>query len=404
MRKRLFVSAWSLMVLLTVYVTTVVGVVGVGAEPTIITYQSNVKALTSSDFVKRLTALPEWEPFFDLFTQTCDKRIDKELSRENLQRKLPEPIVNDLRFFLESGISTKNGIETVFQHLEAVIGELQADFDHEEIDENLQDITDLLQGRKKDLDLEFDGLLAFIVDVNPRSFLTFLKYFRERTDYRFLRNEPNGDFVLKFDFEYRDRDIEFCCAGVKLANGRYVFLFSDDDSIEQYCRAFRTGRYAQLDTAEPKKEIVLEETCFRFLDRQLKKLKRDFNGEVVIENFIDRQQEPVKLNSNGLEFFGKIKKATMTLHEVNGVSQLHVKAIMRTAEDARFVRDLLMGLLAFAQLNVANNAPERGLLQAVQIDASGADVLVTVKLDNPELWKLIAKGLQQATEKLKNRQ
>ncbi|MDR2114765.1 MAG: hypothetical protein LBP87_00130 [Planctomycetaceae bacterium] len=380
MTKRLIVSIWALTVSLAVYCVS--GFVVADEGPVIISYQDNFKAFASSDFVGRLTALPEWEPFFEVFTQTCDKAIDKELSLENLQLRLPEPVAKDLRNFLESGISTKTGIESVFQHLEAVIFKLQADFDDDEIDENLQDLTDLLQGRKRDLELDFDGLLAFIIDVNPRSYLSFLKYFRERTDYQFLRNEPNGDFILKFDFEFYARDIEFCCAGIKLNTGRYVLLFSDDDQIVQYCHAFKNGRYAKIDTTQPKKELILEETCFLFLDRQLKR---------------------ARINSNGTEFFGKIKKVTAKLHDVGGVSQLEITAAMRTGEDARAVRDLLTGLLAFAQLNANDNSPERGLLQAVQIDTAGTNVSVTAKLDNPELWKLIAKGLQQATEKIKNR-
>lgn len=379
MTKRLFVSVWALTVLLTVYFVPTFAVADDGRV--IISYQDNFKAFTSSDFVKRLTALPEWEPFFEVFTQTCDKAIDQELSRKNLQKRLPELVVNDLRKFLESGISTKTSIETVFQHLEAIVFKLQAD-DDDKIDENLQNITDLLQGRKKDLDLEFDGLLAFIIDVNPRSYLSFLKYFRENTDYQFLRNEPAGDFVLKFDFEFHDRDIEFCCAGIKLNTGRYAVLFSDDDQIIPYCQAFKSGRYAGMDTTQPQKELILEETCFLFLDRQLKH---------------------TKLDSKGTEFFSKIRKINATLHDVSGVSQLEIIAAMQTEEDAHAVRDLLAGLLAFAQLSVKENSLERGLLQAVQTQTAGTDVSVTVKLDNPELWKLIAQGLQQATEKIKNR-
>ncbi|MDR2440460.1 MAG: hypothetical protein LBE12_13955 [Planctomycetaceae bacterium] len=381
MTKRLFVSVWALTVLLTVYFASTVVAADEGSV--IISYQDNFKAFANSDFIKRLTALPEWEPFFEAFTKTCDKAIDKELSRQNLQQRLPEPVVDDLRNFLESGISTKIGIETVFQHLEAIVFKLQADFDDDDIDENLQDITDLLQGRKKDLDLEFDGLLGFIIDVNPRSYFSFLKYFREKTDYQFLRNEPGGDFILKFDFEFHDRDIEFCCAGIKLNTGRYAVLFSDDDQIIQYCKAFKSGRYAEIDTTLPQKELVLEETCFLFLNRQLKL---------------------ANLNSNETEFFGKIKQVKAILHDVNSVTQLEIIAAIRTVDDAQALGSLLRGLLAFVQFNVAENSPKRELLQAVQIETAGTEVSVTVKLDHPELWKLIAKGLQQVTEKIKNRE
>jgi hypothetical protein len=378
MTKRLFVFVWMLTVLFAVCFAATIAVAGDGSP--IISYQDNFKAFASSDFAKRLTALPEWEPFFDAFTKTCDKAIDKELSRENLRRRLPDQIADDLRLFLESGISTKKGTEVVFQHLETVIFKLQADFDDDEIDENLQGITDLLRGKTKDLEFDFDGLLAFIIDVNPRSFLSFLNYFREKTDYQFLRNEPNGDFILKFDFEYHDRDIEFCCAGIKLNAERYAILFSDDEQIVQYCNAFKTGRYAEMDITQPKKELVLEETCFLFLDHQLKR---------------------AKLESNGTEFFGKIKKVNAVLHDVNSVTQLEISAAMRTGEDANAVRDLLIGLLAFAQLTITEDSPERGFFQTIQVSATGTNVFVTVKLDNPELWKLIAKGLQQATEKIK---
>jgi hypothetical protein len=385
MTKRLFFPVLALTVLLTVS-AAVSFVVADDDKSALLSYQDNFKAFTSSDFVKRLTALPEWEPFFETFTGTCDKAFDKELSLENLKRFLPDKIADDLRDFLESGISTRKGIETVFQHLETIVFELQTDSDHDDIDENLKDITKLLRGQKKDLDIDFDGLLAFVLDVNPRSALSVLKYLREETDYRFLRNEPNGDFIIEFDFEFHDRDIEFCCAGIKLGSGRYALLFSDDDQIARYCNAFKTGQYAQYakpeSSTQPQKELVLEEPFFLFVDRQLKR---------------------ARLDSNGTEFFGKIKKVKAVLHDVNGVSQFDMTAVMRTAEDAQAVRNLLAGLLAFAQLNFAENSTERGLLQTIQVNVAGTEVSVAVTLDNPELWKLIAKGLREATEKMKNR-
>ncbi|MDR1053451.1 MAG: hypothetical protein LBL39_04685 [Planctomycetaceae bacterium] len=382
MKNRFFVSVYVLMNLLTFCFVLNLSVIG--GEP-IILYKDNFKAFKSSDFVKRLSKIPEWEPFVEAFTKDCDKKIEQNLSRQKLSQIFPEQVVNDLRDFLESDISTRKAIDTVFQHLEAVIFELHADFDREEIDENLHDITEMLKGHKKDLEIDFDGLLAFIIDVNPRSGLSFLKYFRAGTDYKFIRNnEPDGDFILKFDFEFNDRDIEFCCAGVQLGGGLYAVIFADDEQIVQYYQSFKKGRYTGLNTKQPKKELIVEENCFLFIDKQLKR---------------------AKVHSNGTEFFGKIKKVKSILHDVDGVSQLEIVASMRTAGDSVAVHDLLVGLLAFVQLTFTDGSSENSLSQAIKVDtAAGNNVIVSVKLDDPEIWKLITKCLKHATKKINEQQ
>ncbi|MDR2168796.1 MAG: hypothetical protein LBP59_01480 [Planctomycetaceae bacterium] len=381
MTKRFFVSVSALAVFLTV--NFALNFIVVAKSPTIISYRDNFKAFASSDFVQRLFNLPEWEPFAEAYTDACDNAIERELSQDKLNQMLPAEVAQDLRQFIESDITTRKGVQTVFQHLDAIIFELRADFDDDDIDENLKDITDIALGRTKDFEIDFDGVLAFIVDINPRPLISFLKYFREGTDYKFIRNEPDGDFILKFDFEYRNRDIEFCCAGVKLGVGRYAVIFADDDQISRYCQAFKTGRYSKLDTTQKKKELVVDETCFLFIDRQLKL---------------------AKINSNGIEFFSKIKGVKSTLYEEKNKLQFEIDVKMRTVEDSAAFRDLLTGLTALVQLNTAEKSPEREFLQTVKINAGGTNVSVKINLDNPEVWKLIAKRLKEVTDKIQNRQ
>ncbi|MDR2345991.1 MAG: hypothetical protein LBE18_07985 [Planctomycetaceae bacterium] len=382
MTKRLLVSCWTILAALTFYCVHVSHVSG--ENPVIISYQDNFKIFASSDFAKRLLKLPEWNSYVETFTKACDKKIEQELSADKLNQILPSEVVKDLRQFLESEISTRHIAEAAFQHLEMIIFELQADFDRKEIDENLQDITDILKGRKKDLEIDFDGVLAFIVDINPRSALSFLKYFRKDTDYKFIQNEPNGDFILKFDFDFNGRDIEFCCAGIKLAADRYAFIFADDDQIKQYCKAFKTGRYAKLKSTKQKKELILKETCFLFLERQLKNAN------------VDSAEK-------GTEFLSKIKQVKLEFHEDKSIPQVEINATMHTTEDSTAVRDMLNVLITVAQLQTSENSTERNLLKAVKVDTNGVNVFVKINLDNPDLWKIIAKGLKQATNKIKER-
>ncbi len=352
--------------------------------PVILSYQANQKALLSCNFCERLFALPEWEPFSKTFTDACDHALGKELSREKLEKRLPKDIVDVIRAQIDQSISTRKIIEGYFKHVEAIVFELQADFDDDDgLDENLKDLAQFLAGKKKDLDLSFDGVLAFIVDVNPRKGLEILKYFREGTDYKFLKNETDGDFILKFDFEYKNREIEFCCAGLKLnGENRYALLFADDEDIARRCKAFKTGRYADLDTSKPMKKWTLEEPCFLFLDHQCKR---------------------TGLNSHGVEFFGKIKRAGMVFQDVDGVSQCELSAEMRSKDDALAGRDLLSGLIALAQLNQDENSGAKNMLRSIKIDNKGNAVAVAVQFDSPELWKLIAQGLIEATKKIEEK-
>lgn len=350
-----------------------------GEKVTVISYQKNVKALTNSDFVSRLIALSEWEPFFETFTNECDKALQKELSREKLGQHLPGVVVDEIRKFLESELSTRKMIEDIFQHLESVLFELQVDSDSNQ----LKKLLDLLQSREKNSDIGVNGLLAFVIDVNPRPALGILKYFREGNDYNFLRNEPDGDFVLKFNFELQNKNIEFCVAGLRLSGGNYAVLFSAENSMTRHCEWFKTGKYSQLDLSQPKMEFVFEEPCFHFLNQKIKQLNP---------------------NLNGADFLGKVKSAKMDFHDVNGVSQLALTAVMQNTVDAAALRDMLTGLLAFAQLNQGENSSERELLRAIKVNASENEVSVAIKLDNPEFWELIAKGLNKAKEEIQNRQ
>ncbi|MDR0390451.1 MAG: hypothetical protein LBH59_00975, partial [Planctomycetaceae bacterium] len=325
----------------------------------------------------------EWQPFVETFTKACDRIIDRDLE-DKLEPILPNQVVKDLRQFIDSDISTQKAANAVFQHLETIIFELHADYDDDDIDENLQDITDILQGREKDLEFDFDGVLAFIVDVNPREALSFLKYFRANTDYKFIRNNtPNGDFILKFDFEHQNRDIEFCCAGVKIDAGRYAVIFADDDRIAQYCQSFKTGRFARLNTKQPKKEFIAKENYFRFIAKQLRL---------------------ANMNSTKTDFFDKIKNVKAVIHDTNGISQFDLVVTMRTNADAVAVRDLFVGLLAFPKLMSTDKSSELNVLKSIKCDAAGTNVSVQIKLDDPEIWKLISRGLQLATEKIEQRQ
>lgn len=354
------------------------------AEPTpIVSYRVHPKAFLSSDLCHRLTGLDQWEPFYRAFTSACDEAIGKELAPEKLQGKLPPTMIDDIHRAIERGLSTQRGIEAFFGHVDAIVFELQADLEAVELEAGVFDLIRLMKGEKIDAKIGINGVLAALIDVNPRNWLGALKYLEEGKDYEFLRNESGGDFVLKFDFKVHDHRVKFGCAGIKVREGRYALIFSGCDTIERQCEAFQVGKYAHLDTSEPLDEIVFEEPCFLFLEAQRKRLG---------------------WNPNGSEFLGKIKKVRVAFQDVGAVSQLSAEARMEMREDAKAVRDLLAGLVALVQISQGSNEQAMALLQSVAIESKDENVSVVVKLDNAELWKIIADGLGKATREIKDRQ
>lgn len=354
-------------------------------SPVIIRFQSNQKSLLSSSFCARLLALPEWEPFFDAFTKACDKGFERE--KQRILDKLPKDVSSDIQRNSDKDLTTRRLIEGFAKHVDAIVFELRADLDRVDIDENLKDIFDILRGKTKDIELDFDGVLAVLIDADPRDALPLLKYLRENKDYKFLRNEPGGDFIIDFDFDFHDREIEFCMAGIQLPqksgeNKRYALLFSNDDEIASLCESFKTGRHSQLDLSTPRKELALEETCFLF---------------------IEQQRQRFGLNSSGTEFFSKIKRLSTSFNDQDGAAQFELSVVMRSQEDAAALRDLLKGMLALAQLGQPENSSLIKWIQSIKIDAENANVAVAVKLDNPELWKELASGLTKATEKIEQK-
>lgn len=319
-----------------------------------VSYQANQKALLASDFFRRLSALPEWDAFYTTFTETCNKALENELSRERLLRYLPEEIVDDISKEWEKGIQSKQIIESFFEHTEALFFEFYVD------------------GPR--------GCLALIGDVDPRNAKKVLTYFREGTDFEILKDDPNGDFLLKFDFKYHGIRVLFYCAGLKLKqDGLFGLFFSNGLNIWEYAESFRTGKNADRDYSQSLKELVLDETCFHFLERQRQQVGLDYPGSELLE---------------------KVKELSASFHDVDGISQFDLKITMRSKEDAETLRRLIDGLVALVQLSQTSQNASLEWLHAFSLNVNGEGVFLIVKLDNPELWKLISKGLDKATKTL----
>lgn len=354
------------------------------AEPTLVSCRCNQQAMLSSDFCKRLTALPEWEPFVRVFTEACDSALVREVPLERLEKHLPRGIVDDLLEAIDKGWSTRKLIEGYFAHVEAVVFELQADLDRLDLSDSLKDLARLAQNAGRASRFDVDGMLAFVIDVDPRKGLEYLKYLREGEDFEFLHNDdPDGDFILSFKLEARDRQVRFCCSRVKLAaTGKYALIFSGRSNAVRLAEEFKTGKYADSDFSKPAKELAVEEACFLFLDKQAKR---------------------AGWGSNGLEIFGKIKRLSARTRDVDGTTRFETSIVMRTADEARQIRQMLEGLIALAQLS--QNPAEGGVdwFRLLRIEHRDDTVSLAVKLDDPGCWKLIAQSLRQATEEIRKR-
>lgn len=328
--------------------------------------QANQKGFLESGFVKRLLALSEWEPFFQRFTEACDSAFAKEFSRENLKKKLPPIVVDDIWNSIERDkISSRTVIEGFFNHVHSIIFQLEV-----EREEGHIDFDDLA------------GVLAFEMDKNPREGLFVLKYLRENKDYKFKKDDSNGDFIIDFDFDFRDEDIEFSCAGMKLpGENRYLLLLTKEKDVHYYLNRYKNKGVASMQDGSML-SCRVEEELFRILDKQSKRLA---------------------CLSDYMEIFDKIDWLELTCKDIDGKSNITLQATMKNQEIAASVRDLVLGFVALAKLNQSQNSELMKLADSIQMNLDGSTVSLSVTPDGSVFWKHFSQMLDKATKEIQKR-
>lgn len=331
-------------------------------RPPIVSYRLAPHAVLASSFVQQVKSLPEWAPFASTLSEAVLAALDKELSPSRLELFLSPETTKSVRETISRSDAIVGAITKGATHVHGLGVHVQVSPHHNRI----------------------DTMVAVLLDVNPRAALVGLSALREGKDYEYIINNAN-DFVVKFHLTYQGRAIDFGCAGVKLpGDARYaVVLAGCDDIIARY-EAFRDGECTILDTDGPAHELILDEAVFGFL----------------------AQQEPVRKIGLG-ELLTKVARLRATTAEVDGKAQVHAELTLKSADDATTVRDLLAGMIALLQMMQNETTPEIAeavaFLSTTKLDVRDATVLVKLTLDHPALWKLIGRGLREATREIEKR-
>ena len=332
--------------------------------------------LPQTAFVQKLTALPEWEQFCTLFCEAVDHGIQKELNdRQKLEKVLTPELVNRLtEVVVTRGLTFRNAIQKVASHLESVVFVAEANDD-----------------------LEFDGALAIIINVDPSKGLGGLHHldeFKEGINYRFLKNEADGNFILKIAFNHQGKNVEFCCAGLKLpeTDNRYAVLFAKEDGIQRYYDAFKKGQTGEEFAKGYVEKIVVGDRCFRALEK--------FGNEHAWA-------------TRAVDVCSKIKSVEFGFRDLDGVTQAEFRLSLNQTDDARLTRDLIGGtgmLIRLAAARDGTSSETKDLARqaasfwdTVNVEINGTDILVTMKLDNADLWKLISESLQKVNNELRQK-
>lgn len=318
-----------------------------------------LKACGETAFAKKLTSLPEWTLFRDVFCDAVDRGIQKELAdRSKLEKVLPPEFVGLIAQAIKRYNVSFRDIERAAQHLETIVFAAHANDNG-----------------------GFDGVLAFIVDIDPSPSLMWLQMLDGFLGKNmFLKQEPNGDFIVNFTFKLQEQKIEFCCAGLKLPGktNRYALLFSDAENIQRYCGEFKSGRTGEEHAAGYAGKIIVSEHCFRSL-----------------EEFGKQHAWAAKTT----EVCGKIIGIVFGCRENDGATQLDIRFSLRQAADAKRVHDTLVRLADFVPF-LTDTPSAANLSEIVHVELNGTDVVVTIKLDSPEVLRIIGNVLQQTSEEL----
>ena len=325
----------------------------------------NVKAFPQTAFARQLTSLPEWEPFRTLFGEAVDKGIRNELNnRQRLEKVLPPKFVDLIaKTVVGRELSFLESTELMFRHLDAAVF--------------MADVGDLSG---------FNGAFTVLLDIDPTPWLAWLRMvedFREASDYTWLKNESDGEFIIKTTFRHLGQKIEFCCAGLKLPGNsqRYAVLFSDEANIQRYCEAFKSGQTGEEYAAEYLKKLVVGDRCFRFLEE------------------LGKQQ---KWSERITEVCAKIRGVEVGLRDVDGATQVEVRLSLRQMDDAKAAYGMLLG--AVALVPVPTDA--RGItnfLQTINIVVDETDIRVIARLDHPDLWSLLSGILVKVSDGIRKK-
>ena len=331
-------------------------------EPDIFFY-TKPKAYSQMEFVKKMTALPEWERFSTQFCDAVDEGIRKELSdRQKLEKILPSKAV-DLLLRKAQDVDFRTILDVVSQHFEVIV--FMADVN----------------------DAKFSGMFAIVIDVDPSPairWLSMLEGVEEGRDYKFLKKEPNGEFIIKATIRHKEKHYEFCCAGLELPNDDYVVFCSDEDNVQKYFDLLKTGSVSEEYAKNAAGKLIVGEHCFRFLEEW------------------GNQYDWVSKVKEFKEHGRKIKGLEFGLSDVEGTSQMSARLSLRQKNDAEAVRDMLLGIVAVVRLTT-DSREIANFFQTSSIESSGSDVIMTVKLDHPDLWGLISGILAKASDGIKKK-
>ena len=346
-----------------------------GKEPDAF-YYAKVKGASQTAFAQKLTSLPEWAVFQTLVCDAIDKAVNTGLTdRPNLERVLPPKLAAQIAEKVDArGFSIREALQALTEHLEAVV----------------------VIAEENDFQ-RFDGVVALIADVNPSfgvAWLPIIEGIQEGKDYKFLKKEIDGDFILQFDFESKqlNRNVKFGCAGLRLPGSgpRYALLFSNESGIQKYYDRFKKGETGEEYAKGWTKRLVVGERCFR-----------------ALEAIGQKQAWPVP----AMEFCRKTASFKIGCRDVTGVTQIEAALSLSQTNDARSVRETLQGTAMLVELALAGRADASAetkelarqisnFLQTVKAEADGNDVFVTMKLDGSDFWKLISAGLKKASDEL----
>jgi hypothetical protein len=335
------------------------------------------QAVARAAFVQKLTSLPEWETFRTQACNTIDEVANTGLTdRKQLEERLPKNIADRIASKVETrgGFSVYEMVTALRKHLEAVV--VMA-----------EDMGS--QG--------FVGTVALIGDIDPSQGLIWLDILggvKEGQDYKFLKKEPGGDFILQASRTVQGRHVEICCAGLKLpGDSRYALLFSNDAGIQKSYDAFKKGTTDAELTKGYVQKLVVGDRGFRAIEK------------IGQRNTWSARMMDVCGQVNGVEFGSR---------DLGGSTQIEAKLSLKKADDAKTVRDLILGVGMFVQLAATakeeTSAETKDLarqaanfLQTIKAEAKGTDVVITLTLDGDDLWNIISGGLKAANNELKQK-
>ena len=332
--------------------------------------QTNITRAVGSDFVNRITALPEWNDLVNALTTKIDAEYMKNESKPDFPHEAANMFLDKIKAATgKSEVSSWDVLNLCFKNAEAA------------------QVKVWIGSNDK-----HDVVFSFFTKIKPADFDSFMKFIPPQI---YTKIESGGNMIIKVS---GDGDSVFGAFAKVAGRDSYIYVASNKlNLLEEQLNLAKTDGFKDTIFAQsgPFKQITVEPSFFV--------KARKFAIEEVKKSVNDKDKQNLVL------ILEKVDSLKLSTADVSGVTVGTIELTTTDPEVTKVVQEMAVGgiaFLKFASMFMAD-FDEGGKIiveQATKIDLKLNDktLKASYNFSNPQLIALVKMLLPKAIEEIKN--